>query len=351
MSFSGTLNAIPLIDVVQLVGLTRRTGTLTIVNGRGRFALAFRDGCVVGASAARLPSYEGAGGSQTPTGAHASNVKTAQTDADLRLVASKIVNLRGGHFSFQPGDSPLESGVSVEVSSLTLDSCRQHDEDVRDGLAQREPDACEEDEAAGANAPPALDDSEPPAVSLYELFRLLPSDPCPADISWLFLQTASKVFERAILFLVTENALEGVGGFSTHGRAEPGRLSAALALVRIPRHLPSVLDDSVEMTLMGAGRADADWWSRYIPAEFGPAPTEGYVAVPVTGSDGCSLILYGDTFTRRAFENDLRALEMLGRHAGVLLENHRLRRKSAAAAALDQSHLASALRGAQARAV
>ena len=59
MSFSGTLNAIPLIDIVQLIGLARRTGTLTIVTRRGRFAVAFRDGSVVGARPGSLVDASG----------------------------------------------------------------------------------------------------------------------------------------------------------------------------------------------------------------------------------------------------------------------------------------------------
>ena len=233
------------------------------------------------------------------------------------------------------------------MSSLLLDSCRQHDEDVRDGLAA--PDA-EADEAPPLPpAPPG--DYAPPAVSLYELFKLLPDDPSPGDLSWLVLQTARKVFRRALLFLVTRDDLEGIGGFSYEEQAEPDRLNASLALIRIPRHAASILEDAADAMLLGAGRADVEWWSRHIPKEFGPAPEGGYVALPVVACGECVMILYADTFARQSFAEDLRALEILARHVGVLLENQRLRRGRGEPPALNPSTLAATLKGRGARAV
>ena len=346
MGFSGTLNAIPLIDIVQLIGLVRKTGTLTIVTRRGRFAVAFRDGYVVGASAARLAGTEDASAAEGALVA-VPQVSVSRDGAELRMIASKIVNLRAGHFNFQPGEPLLEAGAAVEVSSLLLDSCRQHDEDVRDGLAAHDAEA---DEAPPLQPAPLGTDA-PPAVGLYELLKLLPNDPSPGDLSWLFLQTARKVFRRAILFLVTRDDLEGVGGFSHEERAEPDRLNAALALIRIPRRAASVLEDAADAMLLGAGSADTEWWARHIPAEFGPAPEGGYVALPVVAGGCCVMVLYADTFARRTFAEDLRALEILARHVGVLLENQRLRRGSGAPPALNPSALATTLRGRGARAV
>lgn len=308
MNFTGTLNSIPLIDVVQLVALAQKTGTLTVVTNRGRFTLTFRAGRIVEASASRFaPIAEATGGdSLRSSGGH-----------ELKRIASKIVNLRGGCFSFQPCE-PRAGGEGVEVSSLLLDSCRQYDEAVRDGLApaEVEPEPVPALEVLGQDA--ALE-------GLYELFRLLPADPSPGDLSWLILQAASRVFRRAVLFLVTEKDLEGVGGFGPTQAAEAGRLVAALSLIRIPRGAPSVLEDVADACLLGTGPADAAWWARYIPKEFGAAPLDGYVAAPVVAAGACRLVLYGDTFAHMPYEGGLRALEIFNRHAGLVLENIFLR--------------------------
>ena len=106
------------------------------------------------------------------------------------------------------------------------------------------------------------------------------------------------------------------------------------------------------MKALGTGwRADVEWWSRHIPKEFGPAPEGGYVALPVVACGECVMILYADTFARQSFAEDLRALEILARHVGVLLENQRLRRGRGEPPALNPSTLAATLKGRGARAV
>jgi hypothetical protein len=49
--------------------------------------------------------------------------------------------------------------------------------------------------------------------------------------------------------------------------------------------------------------------------------------MPVVAGDECVMVLYGDTFVHQCYEDNLRALEILNRHVGTVLENQRLRRK------------------------
>jgi hypothetical protein len=62
------------------------------------------------------------------------------------------------------------------------------------------------------------------------------------------------------------------------------------------------------------------------PEEFGERPKMGYVALPVAAGDNCTLVLYGDTYTHREFADPLRALEILCKHVGAMMEKERLHR-------------------------
>lgn len=333
MSLSGTINSVSLVDVTQLIGLTRMTGTLSIITDRGRFAISFRTGFVVGASAYRFSPHEvGTPISQLYDQERHVRALSAESSADLKLMAGKIVNLDTGYFSFQQGEVETDTGAGLEVSSLLLDSCRQFDEEARDRLI-----AAENDRNGAPTAPSLLTTSLPDErseqIQLYEVFKQLPRNPSPGDLSWLILQAARKVFARSILFLVTETDLQGIGGF---GHApDAGKLNAALALIRVPRGVPSLLEDVVDAMALGTGAAEAQWWSSYIPKEFGPMPEGVYVAMPVVAGDECMMVLYGDTFAHQGYEDDLRALEVLNRYVGTVLENQRLRRQLTGAKTAD----------------
>ncbi|HNC43832.1 MAG TPA: DUF4388 domain-containing protein, partial [Acidobacteriota bacterium] len=53
MSLAGTLEELPLADILQIISLGRRTGILTLLTADGRFTMSFRDGLVVGATEAQ----------------------------------------------------------------------------------------------------------------------------------------------------------------------------------------------------------------------------------------------------------------------------------------------------------
>lgn len=50
MSFTGDLAQLPIVDVIQLIHSTRKSGTLTVQGQRGKSHLAFSDGCLVSAN-------------------------------------------------------------------------------------------------------------------------------------------------------------------------------------------------------------------------------------------------------------------------------------------------------------
>jgi hypothetical protein len=331
MAFTGNLNAVALTDIVQLVGLARRSGTLTVVTGRGRFTVLFRDGYVVDASAVRFPS-PGADGGPRGRELHLRANLSGDPSRGMSLeeMAGKIFRLGAGYFNFQAGEPETDSATALDVSGLLLESFRQHDEAVHEGTAATNDYESNPDEMAGAEGVLGADVTAPPTKPnalrhLHALFKAQPEEPGGHDHVRVLLEAARQVFDRAILFEVSAEELRGVAGYSVGYAGHAGRLDAALAAVRIPRGVNSPLQDVVEAKHIGIGEAPPEWWESYMPGEFGPRPEMEYVALPVVADDDCVMVLYGDAYAHREFADPLRALEIVCKHVGVLVENERLR--------------------------
>ncbi|HEX8556662.1 MAG TPA: DUF4388 domain-containing protein [Pyrinomonadaceae bacterium] len=334
MAFTGNLNAVALTDIVQLVGLAQKSGTLTVVTGRGRFTVLFRDGYVVDASAVRFARDTPNGGEPRKKELHVRANLSGEPSRGMSLeeMAGKIFRLGAGYFNFQAGEPQTDSPAALDVSGLLLESFRQHDEAVRDGAPVTNDYEALPDEVAGAEQALDADVNGAPAKpnSLRHLYGLLKSHPEESggrDHVQLVLEAARQVFDRAIMFEVAAEELRGVTGYCAGHAGDAGRLDAALAAVRIPREVNSPLQDVVEARHIGIGEASAEWWQSYMPAEFGPRPEMEYVALPVVAGGGCAMVLYGDTYAHREFADPLRALEIVCKHVGVLLENERLRNR------------------------
>ncbi|NTW99788.1 MAG: DUF4388 domain-containing protein, partial [Geobacteraceae bacterium] len=50
MSFVGDLEHLPIVDVIQLLHATRKSGTLCLKSSKGESQLVFKDGCIVSAN-------------------------------------------------------------------------------------------------------------------------------------------------------------------------------------------------------------------------------------------------------------------------------------------------------------
>jgi hypothetical protein len=332
MAFTGNLNAVAIADVVQLIGLAQRSGTLTVVTGRGRITVLFRDGHVVDASAVRFVRPDGDSARSQAKELH---IRANLTDdpangVSLAEMASKIFRLGSGHFNFQAGEPQTDSKVALDVSGLLLESFRLQDEAARDGASPANeyeslPSEESEQDGAAENASTGQTKSGP-LLHLFTLFRSLSEGRTERDRERVLLEAAREVFDRAILFRVLEEELCGVGGYSgTDQAATPELIEAALASIRIPRGVQSPIQDAVEVKHISVGEASGEWWKRYVPAEFGPMPDTEYVAVPVVAGETCVMVLYGDTYAQREFADPLRALEVICKHVGVLSENEMLR--------------------------
>lgn len=187
MSFTGDLEDLPIVDVIQLMHSTRNSGILYIKGKRGQSQLVFKNGYIVGAShlnngirigdilvsqgaISEEALQEALGIQHTPgtprrplivTLLEWGMVEEKQAYAALKslieLTLIEVLTWRTGTFTLEPKDEAAADGfkyypdeiereINVDVQSILMDALRVFDEKLRDGELVLE----EEDEDAHA---------------------------------------------------------------------------------------------------------------------------------------------------------------------------------------------------------
>ncbi|MCG6924745.1 MAG: response regulator [Acidobacteria bacterium] len=159
MSLSGSVEDLPLLEILQVVAFCQKTGYLTVQAPEGDAAVVFREGRVVSGYMWDVPPLDPAA---TPPG----EARQEAIRSRITSTLERLVRLREGEFGFNVvGAAPtriggrdlkgetLEDGINPE--GLMLDLARKLDEDRRESTAAIE---------ASFSAPPAPetpDDDEP----------------------------------------------------------------------------------------------------------------------------------------------------------------------------------------------
>jgi CheY-like chemotaxis protein len=173
MSLTGNLEDLPLLDILQIVSFSKKTGHLTIRAVSGEGAIVFRDGLVVSAF-----TWDSA-----PLDPRVRTLAADKRDQYLRtrieLALEQLIRLREGQFSFSLSDEPpvrvesrdirdetLTTGINPQ--ELLLDLARGMDEDRRNSTALLE--------ASFAEAPAEPIPVAAPPEGFEEEFELQPAD-------------------------------------------------------------------------------------------------------------------------------------------------------------------------------
>ena len=185
MSLNGNLEDLPLLDILQIVSFSKKTGYLSIRTEGGEGAIVFRDGFVVTAFSAETPPFD-------------ARYRHLPAEARTRLLRQSIergleqlIRLREGQFSFSlTEETPLRVGrrdiseeslpEGINAQELLLDLARGMDEDRRDSTAALEASFAEPPEDTGAEPEPSVDvDVEPPPLPVRKAVAP-PAPPPPA---------------------------------------------------------------------------------------------------------------------------------------------------------------------------
>jgi CheY-like chemotaxis protein len=183
VSLSGSVEDLPLLEILQVVSFCQKTGHLTVRAPEGEGGVVFSAGRVVAGYIWDVPPAAPAG--------------TASRDEFLRTriagILERLVRLREGEFAFNLTDEvprrlgardlsseTLQDGINPE--ELMLDLARKLDEDRRDTTAVIEA-SFSASEPADAPAAAAETDDEPGELQLDELQLEEPAPPAPESVS------------------------------------------------------------------------------------------------------------------------------------------------------------------------
>ncbi len=163
MSLTGNLEDLPLLDIIQIVSFSKKTGYLTIRTDMGDAAIVFEDGFVVSSFAWDSTAID------PRSAALPREKREAVIRKRIEMALEQLIRLREGQFSFSLTEATpraiggrdlapetLENGLNAQ--ELLLDLARGMDEDRRDSSAALEASFAEPteepfgDEAAGPDA-------------------------------------------------------------------------------------------------------------------------------------------------------------------------------------------------------
>ena len=142
MSLNGNLADLPLLDILQIVAFSQKTGYLTVQSTHGEAALVFRQGLIVASYTWETPPPDPALANQSPREGEPEPIVRQR----IEIALERLSRLREGPFCFEITEEPPRriSGHDFSRETLTrglnpqeilLDLARGIDEDRRDSVA------------------------------------------------------------------------------------------------------------------------------------------------------------------------------------------------------------------------
>lgn len=172
-------------------------------------------------------------------------------------------------------------------------------------------------------------DKGPETPGLHLLRGMLQELNNPAlggGIILLVLRFASELMNRAVIFLVKEEEIVGLGQF---GMEEVGGISAdeRVRRMRISRNAGSVFEQVLSSwsplkTVTGSGQ-----WDKYLVEELGCSVASEIFLGPIISEGKVVAVLYGDNLPQKRAIGDTESLEIFLSQAGLAMEKALLERR------------------------
>ena len=143
------------------------------------------------------------------------------------------------------------------------------------------------------------------------------------QVSLLVMKAAREFFERAVLFVVKDGELRGLGGFGPDGDG----VALKARDLAIPLAEPSAFEGVVAGTRPYRGPLSKDDWAR-LGSTLGRVRSPAVALLPLVAQRETIAVLLGDNPTTGADFRRLETLEVFISQAGVALENASFRRRT-----------------------
>ena len=212
-----------------------------------------------------------------------------------------------------PRTAPVLSGVGATVFDAPAAGSVNLGDDLRRELGE-EPARREPDSGRG-NGRSRL------GGMLEELNR----QQLGGGIMLLVLRFAAEFVNRAVVLLVREQGIHGLGQFGIDDR--DGSADLRVRALRIPKGEPSLFSAVLESRCPLKGGGDDSRWSGYFLDQLGGArPGELFLA-PIVSEGRVVALLYGDNLPGGEPIGDTEALEIFLGQAGIAMEKALLQRR------------------------
>jgi hypothetical protein len=370
MSLEGRLEDLGLTDIFQIIGLSKRSGILTVIQKAGTGRLVFYEGNVVYATSDRksrfgylllqkgIITYEEleealkiqkTAKKRKPLGTILVEMGIVGQDVIEKLLKEHILDvvkdLLGwdtGSFHFDlgatlQGEVVLPQGLSAEY--LLLEGARLQDEEGRNkkhvqtppseppqGVSHPTNDTAPEPEDPMPVVPLSSNQkSRKDLTLLTSMIEEISGPSSSSEIILMILRFASEIMNRALVFLVRENEVVGLGQFGLV--LKNGSADHLIRNVRIPLDEPSCFKDVVANAQTFHGVLDKNAWNENLVKRLGGHwPLEVLIA-PLISDGKVIAILYGDNAPRQQKIENTEGLEAFIRVAGFAFGKAILERK------------------------
>jgi CheY-like chemotaxis protein len=202
MGLNGNLEDLPLLDILQVVAFSQKTGFLTVEAPEGEATLVFSGGRIVASATADAPPLE------PRTASVPDEKRNAALRSRIEMALERLTRLREGPFSFElTSETPERVGSrdlrgetlrdGLNPQELLLELARGIDEDRRDSVATVESAFIEADDvAAGPElAAPAAQEA-PPEEERHRILLLVEDEEDVRDtLSGFFIRGGHQVVD------------------------------------------------------------------------------------------------------------------------------------------------------------
>lgn len=356
MSFVGTLDEMPLPDILQFLSLASRSGKLWLTCTDGQGLILFRRGRIIYAASSSVRETFGSillcrGLVDEPTllralklqhqareekrlgvilvemGALTPDTMESVIRQQVERVILEFLSWDGGFFKFDPITIPERGEVEVEVEAkdfllpegvsgehLALELARQSDElEVSNGGREDvELPAIQGHQADLEEAP------EPSTSTLSSLMGGLTAPMLTGELAMELIRRAAGTVKRCVLFIRRGDEFIGVGGFGIRGGPFPA--DTAVRALAIPLSGESVIAMAAASGRSYVGTMDRSRWNDLLVAQLGGEAPYEVMAVPVLVRGRSVAVLYGDNAPERAPIGAIGTLELLATDVGVAME-------------------------------
>ncbi|GAM08194.1 response regulator MprA [Geobacter sp. OR-1] len=177
----------------------------------------------------------------------------------------------------------------------------------------------------GEDSPPPVSPNQSTGISLLRGMLEELNDPAlGGGIILLVLRFASEFMARAVIFIVKEDEIVGLGQFGIDSGEQSG--DARVRAMRVPLGEETVFSEVVESQLPVKLQMDDSRWCRYLLDYLGGSPKEAFLG-PIVSEGKVVAILYGDNGHDPRPIGDTDSLEIFLSQAGIAMEKALLQRK------------------------